>query len=174
VHPIKRDAPYNTFKKMDIPQPIPLSPWYIIFNIIAYCFLLFLIINTWEGKIFCTHIYFNGNCREAVELYKKASCVKVITVMANPEIGKENEIIHSEIEIHDQKLMLNDFGDNEGITQASGYQLVIQFQSIDELEEMYSVLSKDGKIISPKQPTDYSECVVRLKDKFGIPWALWV
>lgn len=124
--------------------------------------------------MFCTHIYLNGNCRDAIDHYKKASCVKVLTVIANPEVGKENEIIHSEIQIHDQKLMLNDFGDNEGITHANGYQLVIQFQTIAELEEMYAILSDGGTIITPKQPTDYSECVVRLKDKFGIPWGLWV
>ena len=124
--------------------------------------------------MFCTHIYFNGNCQEAIDLYKKVSCVKVITVMANPEIGKGNEVIHAEIEIHGQKLMLNDFGDNEGVTHAGGYQLVVQFDSIAELDEMYDVLSENGTIITPRQPTDYSECVVRFKDKFGIPWALWV
>ncbi len=124
--------------------------------------------------MFCTHIYLNGNCRDAIDHYKKASCVKVLKVIANPEVGKENEIIHSEIQINDQKLMLNDFGDNEGITHANGYQLVIQFQTIAELEEMYAILSDGGTIITPRQPTDYSVCVVRLKDKFGIPWGLWV
>ena len=124
--------------------------------------------------MFCTHIYFNGNCREALDFYKKSSSIQVLSIISNPENGKDNEIIHSEILIHDQKLMMNDFGDQDGITQACGYQLVVQFATLSELDEMYAVLSDHCKIISPKQPTDYSECVVRLIDKFGVPWALYV
>jgi PhnB protein len=120
------------------------------------------------------HPHFNGNCREALDFYKKSSSVQVLSIISNPENGKDNEIIHSEILIHDQKLMMNDFGDQDGITQACGYQLVVQFATLAELDEMYAVLSDHCKIISPKQPTDYSECVVRLIDKFGVPWALYV
>ncbi len=124
--------------------------------------------------MFCTHIYFNGNCREAIELYKKAYSAEVLTIIPNQSPGKENEVIHSEIKIHNQTLMMNDFGDNEGITQASGFQLVIQFESVEQLEESYSILSESSVTISPKQPTNYSECVVRFIDKFGIHWGFWV
>jgi PhnB protein len=124
--------------------------------------------------VFCTHIYFNGDCQKAIELYKKALGAEVLTIILNQTPGKENEVIHSEIKIHNQTLMLNDFGDNEGITQSSGFQLTTQFQNIEQLEESYSILSKDSVTITPKQPTDYSECVVRFIDKFGIHWALWV
>lgn len=124
--------------------------------------------------MFCTHVYFNGNCQEAIEFYKKAFSAKVLTVILNPAPGKENEVIHSEIIIHDQKLMMNDFGDNDGITRSSGYQLVVQFQTVEQLEDAYAILSENSITITPKQPTDYSECVVRFIDKFGIHWALWV
>lgn len=124
--------------------------------------------------MFCTHIYFNGNCREAIELYKKAFSAEVLTIIPNSTPGKENEVIHSEIRIHDQTLMLNDFGDNEGITKSSGFQLVVQFQSVEQLEESYSILSENSIIIFPKQPTDYSECVVRFIDKFGVTWGMTV
>jgi PhnB protein len=124
--------------------------------------------------VFCTHIYFNGNCREAIELYNKAYSAEVLTIIPNQSPGKENEVVHSEIKIHNQTLMMNDFGDNEGITQASGFQLVIQFESVEQLEESYSILSESSVTISPKQPTNYSECVVRFIDKFGIHWGFWV
>lgn len=124
--------------------------------------------------MFCTHIYFNGDCLQAIELYKKAFGAEVLTVIPNQTPGKENEVIHSEIKIHNQTLMMNDFGDNNGITRASGYQLVIQFQTVEQLEEAYAVLSENSVTISPKQPTDYSECVVRFIDKFGVPWGMTV
>ncbi len=124
--------------------------------------------------MFCTHVYFNGNCREAIELYEKAFSTKVLTIIQNLAPGKENEILHAEIMIHDQKLMMNDFGDNDGITRSSGYQLVVQFQTVEQLEEAYAVLSVNSTTITPKQPTDYSECVVRFIDKFGVPWGMMV
>ncbi|MBA4384611.1 MAG: VOC family protein [Anaerolinea sp.] len=124
--------------------------------------------------MFCTHVYFNGNCQEVIELYKKAFGAEVLTIIPNQTSGKENEVIHSEIKIHDQTLMMNDFGDNEGITKSSGFQLVVQFQSIEQLEESFSILSENGIIIFPKQPTDYSECVVRFIDKFGVTWGMTV
>lgn len=124
--------------------------------------------------MFCTHIYFNGNCREAIELYKKAFDAEVLTIIPNSINGRENEVIHAEIEIHNQKLMMNDFGANEGNTKANGYQLVVQFESVAQLEESYNVLSENSITLSPKQPTDYSPCVVRFIDKFGIRWGFMV
>ena len=50
--------------------------------------------------MFCAHIYFNGNCAEAVEAYKKAFNAEILTIIHNPEIGKESHVIHAEIEIH--------------------------------------------------------------------------
>ncbi len=124
--------------------------------------------------MFCTHIYFNGNCKEAIELYKKAFNAKVLTIMNNTEKGKENLIIHSEIEIHSQKLMMNDFGDNEGNIKQNGYQLVVQFNDVPQLESAYKVLSEKGNVLSPMQPTDYSPCVVRFNDMYGTRWAFYV
>lgn len=124
--------------------------------------------------MFCTHVYFNGNCRKAIELYKKALGAEVLTLIPNQATGKENEVIHSEIRIHDQTLIMNDYGDNEGITKSSGFQLTVQFETVKQLEESYSILSDSSVTLKPKQPTDYSECVVRFIDQFGIHWGLWV
>jgi len=69
---------------------------------------------------------------------------------------------------------MNDFGNNEGNTKASGYQLVVQFESLAQLEESYEALLENSIPISPKQPTDYSPCVVQFIDKFGTRWGFFV
>jgi PhnB protein len=124
--------------------------------------------------MFCTHIYFNGNCREAINLYAKALDADVLTVMAYPEEGKGNFVIHAEMEIDGKKLVMNDFGDDEGVTTPGGYQLVMQFPDAEQLRLAFEILSKDGKILSPMQSADYSSCVVRFADRFGTRWAFYV
>jgi len=124
--------------------------------------------------MFCTHIFFNGNCMGAIHLYEQAFHSEVLTLMMNPESGKENQVIHAEINIHGQKLMLNDFGNQQGITKPDGYQLVVQFDDVDGLESAYRVLEEGAVILSAKQATDYSPCVVQFIDRFGTRWAFMV
>ena len=122
----------------------------------------------------CTHIYFNGNCLEAIELYQRAFQAEVVTLIKNPEPGHENEVIHAEIMIHGQRLMLNDFGNQQGVSKPDGYQLVVQFDDVESLERAYRLFEADAAILSPKQATDYSPCVVQLIDRFGTRWGFMV
>jgi PhnB protein len=125
-------------------------------------------------EMFCTHIYFNGNCREAIELYKKAFNAEILTVIDNRKAGKEKQVLHAEIAIHNRKLMMNDFGNNLGVTRPDGYQLVVQFDRIEQLENAFSEFAEGSTILFPKQPTDYSPWVVQFIDKFGTRWAFMV
>ena len=125
-------------------------------------------------SMFCTHIFFNGNCRQAIDRYAAALDAKVLTVIACPDPGKENLVLHAEMEIHGQKLMLNDFGGAEENAETGGYQLVVQFADRARLESAFGALAPGGKIISPLQPADYSPCVVRFADSYGTRWAFYV
>ena len=58
-----------------------------------------------------THIFLNGDCKEAIETYKSALGATVKTIFEKPN---SHLIVHVEIVIHDELLMLNDFGENEG------------------------------------------------------------
>ncbi len=118
-----------------------------------------------------THLYFNGQCREAIELYVKAFNATIKTIMTNP--GQEELVIHAEILIHNQLLMLNDFGDKDGYSKSGGYQLAVSFDSEDDLKNAYSVMKDGSTTISPMQAADYSPCVVRFVDKFDVRWGFW-
>jgi PhnB protein len=117
-----------------------------------------------------THIYFNGNCKEAIEMYKSALGATVKTIFEDPE---SHLIVHAEIEIGDDLLMVNDFGDNDGISKSGGYQLCIQFDSENNLETAYAGMH-ESTVISPMQSTDYSPCTIRFIDKFDVRWAFMV
>lgn len=118
-----------------------------------------------------THIYLNGNCEEAIALYEKALNAEVKTLIKD---DNSNLVVHAEIIIHHELLMLNDFGNNDGFSKSGGYQLSIQFNNEDELKRAYSMMKLGSETINPMQPTDYSSCTVRFIDRFDVRWAFWV
>ena len=119
-----------------------------------------------------THVYFNGQCKEAIKLYVKAFNANINTIIQKPDQG--DLVMHAEILIHNQLIMLNDFGDNDGFSTSGGYQLSVSFRTEEELKYAYSVLKDGSTTISPMKTTDYSVCVVRFIDKFDVRWAFWV
>ncbi len=119
-----------------------------------------------------THIYFNGQCKEAIELYKNAFNATVQTLIESPE--NEELVMHAEVLIHNQLLMLNDFGNDDGFSKSGGYQLCVKFDSEEELMKSYSILVDGSKIITPIQATDFSACMVRFIDKYDVRWGFWL
>lgn len=119
-----------------------------------------------------THIYLNGQCKKAIELYKNAFNATIQTLIESPE--NEELVMHAEILIHNQLLMLNDFGNNDGFSVSGGYQLCVKFDSEDELMKSYSILVDGSKIITPLQATDFSACMVRFIDKYDVRWGFWL
>ena len=59
-------------------------------------------------------------------------------------------MVHAEIMIHDELLMLNDFGDNDGISKSGGYQLTVRFTNEEELKAAYSGMQSESITISSK------------------------
>lgn len=119
------------------------------------------------------HIYFNGQCKEAIDLYTKAFNADVRTVIMEPDKSEASLVLHAEICIHGQILMMNDFGNNDGYTISGGYQLAVSFRNADELKLAYSILEEDSTTVEDIHETDYSPCVVRFIDKFGVRWGFW-
>lgn len=118
-----------------------------------------------------THIYFNGQCKQAIELYKQAFNATVKTLI---EDSNHLLVVHAEIMIHNELLILNDFGNNEGNSISGGYQLCVQFYNAADLQKAYDTMKNGSKTIEPMHSTDYSPCTVRFVDMFDVRWAFWV
>lgn len=118
------------------------------------------------------HIYLNGYCRKAIELYTKAFNATTVHIIEDPRYSER--IIHAVINIHGQPLILNDTGADLDSAKSGGYQLSVQFKSESELFASYSILLDGATILFPIQATDYSDCVVRFIDRFDVRWGFWV
>ncbi|TLG72506.1 VOC family protein [Culicoidibacter larvae] len=118
-----------------------------------------------------THIYFNGQCKEAIELYKQALNASVETLIEDPE---HSLVIHAEMLIDNKPLIVNDFGNDDGYSKSGGYQLCVQFDDEAALLRAYEIMQNGSTTIESLQPTDYSPCTVRFIDMFDVRWAFWV
>ena len=129
---------------------------------------------------------FKGDASQAIELYQKAFGAKVTIRLnysdADPkdfqcnDESKKDCIYYAEMMIGNQQIS---FGDNpDGVLgekvndKASAISLLIEFDSVDELNVAYELMSEDATILVPMGATTYCTGYVSLVDKFGIQWDL--
>jgi len=132
---------------------------------------------------------FNGECNQAIELYRRAFGaeikMKVLFSEAPPNVFQcknENEkdyVFHAQIKIGKHLILLAD--DSNGILKddtqgksgkSSLMDLLIDFDSDDELKAAYDILSDGATILLPMQSTSYWSSYTLLVDKFGGRWEL--
>jgi len=130
---------------------------------------------------------FAGQASEAIDLYTKAFGatikVKLLFSDANPkDLQAKDEdkdlVYHSQIEIGKQIIMLADDADavRSGVKPIVGnaflIDLVVQFDSDEELKTTYELLSDGGMITSPLESQTFCSLTCALIDKFGGRWQL--
>jgi len=130
---------------------------------------------------------FAGNASQAMDLYVKAFDAKVKTkitfAQANPKdhqcADDEKDLIYyAEIKIGRQTVALGDNADavRNGVVEASGnsfaIDLLVHFDSDEELKAAYDVLADGGTVTSPLVSQTYCTLTCALIDKFGGRWQL--
>jgi len=120
------------------------------------------------------HLYLNGRCEEAISQYVKAFGAEVKVLIRFPENEPQKGVLHSELYIHGQRIMLNDVHGNSDYPQRGTLELVVIYDNIEELKNSHEIMKEGSHTLSPMQATDYSPCVVEFWDKFGILWGFMV
>lgn len=128
------------------------------------------------------NFHFNGDCKDALELYEEAFKGEILTIMYYRDADSKdfpieslsNEekdyVYHAEMNIGSQRFMFSD--KVHSISKGQNISIVITFTDPNEVENAYALLIKEGKIIRPLSETTYSRCFTSLLDKFGNRWEL--
>lgn len=127
-------------------------------------------------------INLNGQCEEAMTLYKKAFGATTGLMMRYEDADKQdwdkpltddqkNMIYHAEMFIGAQRIMFADVIEFD-ISNGTSLSLTITFENAEIVKKAYEVLKEGSAIVHPMISTTYSSCFVSLIDKFGIRWAL--
>ncbi|MEG0472774.1 MAG: VOC family protein [Solibacillus sp.] len=129
------------------------------------------------------YLVFNGDTREAVELYAKAFNAKNVVISTfselppNPEhpIPKEatHLVMHASIELENSKMMFSDtFPGSPQVTTGDNITLAFTSDNEQEIRTIFELFAEGGRVTMPLQETFWSKCYGQITDKFGIAWQL--
>lgn len=133
------------------------------------------------------YLNFNGDAKEALELYAKAlkGQLEFVTTYAdNPELSKQlpdgwqDKVMHATMTAGSIVIMASDVlvgtdgpcGMKELTPTGSPVSLSINCHSVEEMQESFDILASGGTITMPLQDTFWGARFGMLADKFGIKW----
>ena len=121
------------------------------------------------------HLHFCDNCEEAIAIYEKAFNTKAESIVYNrdyapDEYPDDNRIAHAAMNIHGQKVFLNDRFGNKDKSLNCAVHLIVMFTSVEELLACYEFFKEGSTIVDPFEKLPYSELSVNFVDKFGVQW----
>lgn len=128
------------------------------------------------------YLYFNGNCREAVEFYAKVFGTEKPQIMAFgdakpdpsyplPDEAK-NLVMHAQLMISGSSVMFSDVFPGSKFVEGNNVSLTIVSNNEDEIKAYFNGLKDGGHVSMELQETFWSKCYGQLKDKFGVNWQL--
>jgi len=127
-------------------------------------------------KEFNPYISFPGNCKEALDFYKKIfkGTIKQVmyykdSPMETPEDYK-NKIMHSDFVGDKVRLMAADAPPGQPIAHGYNITLYLGFADPKEQTTLFKKLSEGGQIIMPLEDQFWGARFGILVDKFGISW----
>jgi len=128
-----------------------------------------------------TFLNFNGNCREAVEFYKKCFDAELYLLQYSEAPGDpvwatneaKDRILHSSLTKGSTTiLMAADTMPGAPFQQGNGFSAMIRCESVPEIDALFAALAENGKITMPLQNTFWTPRFGMLTDRFGVQWML--
>lgn len=126
------------------------------------------------------YLFFNGNCEEAVEFYRKALGGEVLMLVRfkdSPEPpqpgmvppGYENKVMHCSLKVGNTTLMASD-GCEAGGPKFNGFSLSLALSSEADAEKAFNALAEGGQVQMTLTKTFWSPKFGMLQDKYGVGW----
>ena len=128
-----------------------------------------------------TSLSFQGQCREAFELYAKVLGGKITAAVpygdGPPGMPTTDEnktwLMHCWLEVGDQALM----GADMDVAWApnidkpkNGFDVTLHTDDIDQARGWFDALSQGGRVVMPFEKTFWSPGFGSCVDRFGVPW----
>lgn len=127
------------------------------------------------------YLPFDGECGEAIELYKRAFKTDTIEVMRFSDLPPDPEwkipdeykdrIVQATLKFGDNFIRLSDCGPGQPLNAPESERVSIAVETgVAETKHAFAVLAGEGRIGIPLAETFYSPCAGVVFDKFGIMW----
>lgn len=127
------------------------------------------------------YLTFNGNCGEAIALYKKAFQTDTLQVMRfsdlppNPDFpipeGFQDRILQVTLPFGDDFIRMSDCEPGQPLNDPESERISLAIEaSVDEVTYAFTLLAQEGYVGMPLEKTFYSPCAGVVFDKFGVMW----
>ena len=132
-----------------------------------------------EGKLkLQPYLYFDGDCRAAMDLYREVLGGEILTMMTYGEAppglaGPEwqDRILHATLRIGDQELAGSDAPPGR-YQPPAGFDVTIALDDLDEAKRVFDALSEGGSVTMAMQETFWTRGFGMLTDRFGVRWMI--
>ena len=127
-------------------------------------------------------IYFNGNCRQAVEYYAEVfglgqpEFMTCGDVPGNPDfVGTDEDrakglVMYAGLDIKGSTVMFADAPNGNTVAPGNNVCLTVSCETIEETTELFNKLKEGGKVHMELQEVFFSPCLGKLTDRFGLSW----
>lgn len=127
------------------------------------------------------YLTFNGDCAEAIELYKKAFKTDTLQVMRfsdmppNPNVQFPDEykdrILQATMQYGDDYIRMSDCGPGQPLNDPESERISLAIEAgVNEVKHAFDVLAQEGHVGMALVETFYSPCAGVVFDKFGVMW----
>src|SRR3954470_16820040 len=123
------------------------------------------------------YVTYKGNCREAIEFYKRALGAEVVfvqTVGDSPmsNMGPAENIMHCTIKVGNSTIMMSDDPRPEAAEGGGSISLAIGLNDPEQAGTIFANLAQGGSVVMPLEKTYWAEAFGMLTDKFGVRWMI--
>jgi len=125
-----------------------------------------------------TYLFFDGCCREAIELYQRAMGAEVLHVMlfsdAPPELRapeRDELVFHSTIRLGETLLNMSD-DPIKAKGAFGGFALLLHLDSVAAVDAAVEKLSVGGCVDMAAEATFWAKRYGIVTDRFGVTWKL--
>ena len=126
-------------------------------------------------KELTTYLTFDGNCRDAMEFYKKCLDAQLYLMPFSEAPGEvperaKNRIIHAKLTKGAAVLMASDTMPGMPFQQGNNFSVSVSCESLQEIERLFTAIGVNGKVTMQLQDTFWGARFGMLTDQFGIHW----
>lgn len=123
------------------------------------------------------YVNYRGVCKQAFQFYEEHLGGRIISMMTFKQIpdqssipeGKENDVLHAQIQIGDTLLRGADISNADPMRSVY---LTLRINTPEEAERLYVLLSEGGEIFMPMNETFFASRFAQLRDRYGTSWML--
>ena len=128
-----------------------------------------------------TFLNFDGNCREAMEFYKKCFDAELFLLPYSEAPGDlpwvteetKGKIMHSTLTKGSLTILMGaDTISGRPFQQGNSFSVTIHCESVGEIDALFAALGEGGNVTMPLQETFWATRFGMLTDRFGIRWML--